>query len=94
MAAGNADEALWAWRQALYCDPAFALAHYSLGELFAQQGDTKLAVRHWHQAQAAVARLDPQHPLLFAEDITVEMLQGLLTARFSLLSGGNGSEQP
>jgi chemotaxis protein methyltransferase CheR len=93
MAAGNADEALWAWRQALYCDPTFALAHYSLGELFAQLGDTKLAVRHWHQAQAAVAEVDPQHQLLFAEDITVEMLQGLLTARFSLLPGGNGGEQ-
>jgi chemotaxis protein methyltransferase CheR len=93
MAAGNADEALWAWRQALYCDPTFALAHYSLGELFAQLGEAKLAVRHWHQARAAIAKLDPQHHLLFAEDITVEMLQGLLTSRFSLLLGGSGSEQ-
>jgi chemotaxis protein methyltransferase CheR len=93
MAAGNADEALWAWRQALYCDPTFALAHYSLGELFAQLGNTQLAVRHWHQAQAAVAEVDPQRRLLFAEDITVEMLQGLLTARFSLLPGGNEGEQ-
>jgi chemotaxis protein methyltransferase CheR len=93
MAAGNSDDALWAWRQALYCDPMFALAHYSLGELFAQLGDTKRAAGHWHQAQAAVADLDPQHHLLFADDITVEMLQGLLTARFSLLTGSNGSEQ-
>jgi chemotaxis protein methyltransferase CheR len=91
MAAGNADEALWAWRQALYCDPTFALAHYGLGELFAQLGDTERAVRHWHQAQAAVEKLDPQHHLLAAEEITVEMLQGLLTARFSLLQGGDGS---
>jgi chemotaxis protein methyltransferase CheR len=92
MAAGNGDDALWAWRQALYCDPTFALAHYSLGELFAQLGDTRRAVGHWHQARAAVAALDPQHHLLFADDVTVEMLQGLLAARFSLLTGSNGSE--
>ncbi len=93
MVAGNSGEALWAWRQALYCDPEFALAHYSLGELYVQLGEPKLAVRHWHQARAAVAKLDPQQHLLFTEDITVEMLQGLLASRFSLLSGANGGEQ-
>jgi chemotaxis protein methyltransferase CheR len=92
MAAGNADEALWAWRQALYCDPMFALAHYSLGDLYAHRGELKFATRHWRQALTAIDRLDPQHSLLFTEDITVEMLQGLLTYRFSTLLDGNGGE--
>jgi chemotaxis protein methyltransferase CheR len=92
MAADNTDEALCAWRQALYCDPMFVLAHYSLGELYAQHGETKLAARHWRQALAAIAKLDPQHRLLFAEDITVEMLHGLLTYRFSILRDGNVGE--
>ncbi len=88
MAAENADEALWAWRQALYCDPAFALAHYNLGELFEQREEYKAAARHWHQALVAIADLEPQQRLLFSEDLTVEMLRGLLTYRLSVLLGG------
>jgi chemotaxis protein methyltransferase CheR len=92
MAAENADKALWAWRQALYCDPMFALAHYSLGELYEQRGEHKIAARHWHQAMAAIAELEPQHRLLFSEDITVEMLQGLLNYRVSGLPSGDERE--
>jgi chemotaxis protein methyltransferase CheR len=93
MAAENVDKALWAWRQALYCDPMFALAHYSLGELYEQRGEHKIAARHWHQALAAIAKLEPQHRLLFSEDITVEMLQGLLTYRVGGLPGGDEWEE-
>lgn len=92
MAAENVDKALWAWRQALYCDPMFALAHYSLGELYERRGEHKIAVRHWHQAMAAIAELEPQHRLLFSEDLTVEMLQGLLTYRVRGLLGGDEQE--
>jgi chemotaxis protein methyltransferase CheR len=83
MAAENVDKALWAWRQALYCDPMFALAHYSLGELYEQRGEHKIATRYWNKALAAIAGLEPEHRLLFSEDITVEMLQGLLAYRVS-----------
>jgi len=92
MAAENDEQALWAWRQTLYCDPAFALAHYSLGELFEKWGEPKTAARHWHQALAAIADLEPQHRLLFSEDLTVEMLKGLLTYRLSVLPGGKERE--
>ncbi len=85
--------ALWAWRQALYCDPMFALAHYSLGELYEQRGERKAAARHWHQAMAAIAKLEPQHRLLFSEELTVEMLQGLLTYRVRRLLGSDEREQ-
>jgi chemotaxis protein methyltransferase CheR len=93
MAAGDAEKALWAWRQAIYCDPMFALAHYSLGELYAHLGEMKFAARHWRQALAAVANLDPQHCLLFAEEITVEMLRGLLAYRFNILLKSDMGEQ-
>ncbi len=92
MAAENIDKALWAWRQALYCDPMFALAHYSLGELYEQRGERKTAVRHWRQAMAAIAKLEPEHRLLFSEDLTVEMLRGLLTYRVNALLGGDERE--
>lgn len=93
LAAENTDKAIWAWRQALYCDPMFALAHYSLGDLYEQRGESKAAVRHWRQAMSAIAHLDPQHRLLFSEDLTVEMLKGLLAYRVSVLPGGNGRER-
>jgi chemotaxis protein methyltransferase CheR len=94
MAADNLDGALWAWRQALYCDPMFALAHYSLGELYEQSGENEIAARHWYKAGEAIAGLEPQHRLLFSEDITVEMLQGLLAYRTGRLSGGDEQESP
>lgn len=93
MAAENAEQALWAWRQTIYCDPAFALAHYSLGELFEGWGEPEAAARHWRQALAAIANLDPQHGLLFSEELTVEMLKGLLTYRLSVLPSGAEREQ-
>ncbi len=92
LGAQNIDKALWAWRQALYCDPSFALAHYSLGELYALRGEQKIARRHWRQAMASLAGLEPQHRLLFSEDITVEMLQGLLSYRVSKLSDESEQE--
>jgi chemotaxis protein methyltransferase CheR len=92
MAAENVDKALWAWRQALYCDPMFALAHYSLGELYEQRGEHKIAARYWNKAMTAIAGLEPEHRLLFSEDITVEMLQGLLTYRVGKLSGQDEQE--
>jgi chemotaxis protein methyltransferase CheR len=93
MAAENADEALWSLRQAVYCEPMFALAHYSLGELYERQGEYRLAVRHWRQALEATAGLEPQHHLPFADDLTVEMLQGLLTYRFNALLDGHEQER-
>ena len=89
MAAENAEKALWSLRQAVYCDPTFALAHYSLGELHERRGEYKLAMRHWRHALAALAELEPQHHLPFADGLTVEMLQGLLIYRLDTLADGN-----
>lgn len=65
-------------RQSLYCDPKFVLAHYTLGELYEMQGDIKNAKRSWKMALTGIEGLDPQSHLPFGEDLTVEMLQGLL----------------
>jgi chemotaxis protein methyltransferase CheR len=89
MAAENAEKALWALRQAVYCDPTFALAHYSLGELHERRGEYKLAIRHWRHALAALAELEPQLYLPFADGLTVEMLQGLLMYRLDALVDEN-----
>jgi len=81
----NREGALVSLRQAVYCDPSFALAHYSLGTLYQQRGEYRTAARHWRMAQQAIADLDADHPLPYAEDITVEMLRGLLSQRLQEL---------
>lgn len=81
----NREGALVSLRQAVYCDPAFALAHYSLGTLYQQRGEYRTAARHWRMAQQAIADLDADQHLPYAEDITVEMLRGLLTQRLQEL---------
>jgi chemotaxis protein methyltransferase CheR len=65
-------------RQALYCDPQFVLAYYTLGELCEKAGDYKSAAQHWKSAQAALADLKPESHLPVDEELTVEMLHGLL----------------
>jgi Tfp pilus assembly protein PilF len=55
----NVDQALASLRQAVYCDPTFALAHYSLAELYQDRGERKEAARHLRLAQAAIVGLEP-----------------------------------
>jgi chemotaxis protein methyltransferase CheR len=74
----DASGAQMSLRQALYCDPQFVLAHYTLGELYQRAGDYKNAARCWKTAETLLAPLDPQAHLPFGEDLTVEMLQGLI----------------
>lgn len=76
---GDANAAMNALRQAVYCDPECVLAHYALGELFAQRGTYKEAGRHFKAASRLVMGLAPGYSFPYAEDLTVEMLTGLLT---------------
>ncbi len=79
------DGALHALRQAIYVEPRFALAHYTLGELYEKRHEVRLAIRHWRLARQIVEDLAPDTPLLFAEDLTADMLIGLLRHRLQQL---------
>ncbi len=81
----NPDSALSSLRQAVYCDPHFALAHYTLAELYEHRGEVKEAIRYLRLAQAAIADMEPDQPVSFGEDLTVGMLQELLTYRLNRL---------
>ena len=81
----TADDAMKSLRRAIYCDPNFALAHYTLGELYEKQASLKEASRHWHHAQSAIAGLDSAYRLPYADDLTVEMLRELLIFRLAKL---------
>lgn len=84
---GSLEHAVSALRQAIYCDPDFALAHYSLAELYLRRGEVKAAIRHLRLAQTAILGLQPGCPLAFSDDLTVEMFQDLLTYRWKTLPG-------
>lgn len=84
MQMGDLQGSLASLRQAVYCDPAFALAHYTMGDLHEKTGAVDEAARHWRRARKVLSGLDPQQPLPFTEDLTVEMLNGLLDYRLKL----------
>lgn len=81
MQKGDLQSSLASLRQSIYCDPGFALAHYMMGDLHEKAGDRDEAARHWRRARKALFGLDPNQPLTFSEDLTVEMLNGLLDYR-------------
>ncbi len=83
---GENAAAILALRRSVYCDPDFAMAHYTLSELYEKQGNYKEAARHCRQARAAIDGLDPQQKLSYTEDLTVEMLRALLKQHIQLLS--------
>ncbi|MBN1681636.1 MAG: tetratricopeptide repeat protein [Anaerolineae bacterium] len=79
------EKAIHSLRKAIYCDNDFALAHYSLGELYEQHGQLQLAAKHWKWAETIIAPLDPQYTLISSDDLTVDMLRGLLKFRLAAL---------
>jgi chemotaxis protein methyltransferase CheR len=81
MQTSNTDAAVSSMRQAVAALPSFALAHYWLGELYEMRGNHAAAVRHWQSSQRAIQGLPSDQLLQFAEDLTVEMLGGLLAHR-------------
>jgi Tfp pilus assembly protein PilF len=80
------DAALISLRQAIYCDPKFALAHYALADLHEKRGDLKEAKRSLKLAQAAIAGQEPDQPIDFEPELTAAMLQELLVYRLKRLS--------
>ena len=78
---GNVADARTALRQSIYCDPAFALAHYALGDLYARSGEQNDAQRYWQRARNALKELDAEAPVPYGDDLTVEMLDAILVYR-------------
>ncbi len=75
---GDLPRARESLRQAVYCDPQCALAHYSLGDLYRQQGQINEARRHWTQALKALDGQDPDAQVRLDEGLSVAALRELL----------------
>lgn len=83
MHSGELDKARQSLRRSLYCDPTFAMAHYTMGELHFQMKNHKEANRCWVLAQRAVAGLENDTLLPQGDDLTVEMFRDLLAMRMT-----------
>lgn len=79
------DKALISLRRAIYCDNRFVLAHFVLGELYEKQGYYRKASYQWSQAQSILGSLPQEAPVAFSNDLTVEILSGLLQYRLNNL---------
>jgi len=76
---GDDVQAISALRQAIYCEPRFALAHYSLGEIYIHQGQEANAARHWRRALKALHSVPSDDYI--RDDLTAGMLQDLIDHR-------------
>jgi tetratricopeptide (TPR) repeat protein len=83
MNAGDIERGIQSLRQAIYCNPDFALAYYTLGDQYHKLGARREALTYWRRAQNVLARLDSQYVLPFSDDMTVEMLKELLSYRLA-----------
>lgn len=85
LASLNFDQSMQLLRRAIYCDPDFALAHYTLGDMYHRQGAHREAARHWQFALSAIEKSAPHEILPYSDDLTVEMFVELLATRLSTL---------
>ncbi len=81
------DEAFAALRKALYCNPNFIMAHYTLGEMQEAAGATQEAKREWTLAQNALAGYAATDFVAGEEELSVEMLRGLIDFKMKAIGG-------
>ena len=73
--------AVQAYRQAVYCEPIFPLAHYALGELLLQIEQRQAAVASLKRARKLLVGQAPDGVVLGADDLTTGMLLELVDHR-------------
>ena len=77
---GHVEAARKSLTRALYLDPRFVLAHFSLGNIELSQGRRSRAERHFKNALAMLQRLAPDATVPEAEGLIAERLSETITA--------------
>jgi chemotaxis protein methyltransferase CheR len=75
---GEEQQAAEALRKALFLEPKFVMAHYTLGTLALAKGDSKGAARHFRNAAQVAASLPPGTLLFEGEGLSREDLLKML----------------
>ena len=73
-------EAIGAFRQAVYLDPGFALAHFHLATLYQRLGQRDLAERHRRATLAALAGIAKDAALPCGQGFTARDLAAVMAA--------------
>lgn len=77
---GQPQSAAEAFRRTLYLNPECPLAHFSLGNLLANEGHRPAARRHYRQALAILDTLPPARPLREADGLPAGRLREMIAA--------------
>lgn len=77
---GQHDIAIQSLMRALYLDPEFVLAHFSLGNLHQSQGRYRQAQRYFENVLALLRKRPPDETLPEADGLTAERLVEIVTA--------------
>lgn len=77
---GHGAAAMDALRQALYLDPGFVLAHFTLGSLCRRNGDARAAARHFANALELLRERSPDEPLAHSGGLRAGELADLMRA--------------
>lgn len=75
---GLADDGKQELKRTLYLDPDFILAHFTLGNLYRQQGKDKEARKHFDNARQLLAARPQEEPLPEAEGLTAGRLAEII----------------
>ena len=74
------DEAAAAFKRALYLDPDFAIAHFTLGHLFLRQGRGREAARCFANASSLLRTRPPDSEVPESDGITAGRLLAILNS--------------
>ncbi len=92
---GETEAAAAALKSALYLDPEFIMAHFTLGNLCVAQVRIQEALRHFAAAHGYASRLRPEESVAYAEGVNARHFLQLVTAvRTNLASSVVGEERP
>ncbi len=75
---GDKDEAERALRQALYLDPRFVYAHFTMGNLARSLGKAQAAAKHFHNARDLLQGCDAGEVLPDSEGMTAGRMSGMI----------------
>ena len=77
---GNVDEASASLKRAIYLDPGFVVARFTLGNLAAQAGRMAEADREFRNALTLARKLKPETILRSSEGITAARMAEMISA--------------
>jgi chemotaxis protein methyltransferase CheR len=89
---GESEAAAAALQRALYLDPEFIMAHFTLGHLRVVQSRMQEALRHFAAAYGYAARLRPEQSIAYSEGVNAAHFMQLVGSVRISLAGSAGGE--